>query len=288
MENWIVLKKYFNDNDYKQIGELEKLCIANDKVNLKLELEYKLHTHNDNESGVNDINEFLYYIDNELVGYIGIGSFGGNVGEINGMVHPAWRRRGIFKKLIELTLEECKRRNFSKTLLLSDDKSVSGVEFIKAAGASYSFSEYRMRLKEKKVGAHNQVITLTKARNSHGEEIRRQNSTFFGGVDAGLILPEKDEENGYTTYIVELDCTAIGKIKVERENKSAFISGFGIVPEYRSKGFGKAALQRTIEMLWNEGILDISLDVASENSKALNLYKSCGFVEESTMNYYEI
>lgn len=31
MENCIVLKKYFNDNDYKQIGELEKVCIADDK-----------------------------------------------------------------------------------------------------------------------------------------------------------------------------------------------------------------------------------------------------------------
>jgi ribosomal protein S18 acetylase RimI-like enzyme len=143
-------------------------------------------------------------------------------------------------------------------------------------------------LKDKKVSEDNQLITLTKARNSHGEEIRRQNSIYFGDVDTGLILPEQDEENGYITYIVEFDCAAIGKIKVERDNKSAFISGFGIVPEYRSKGFGKAALQKTIEMLWKEGILDISLDVACENSKALNLYKSCGFVEESIMNYYEV
>ena len=40
-----------------------------------------------------------------LVAYLGISCFGGNIGEINGMTHPDWRRKGIFKKLFEIAMD---------------------------------------------------------------------------------------------------------------------------------------------------------------------------------------
>ncbi|WP_367114841.1 GNAT family N-acetyltransferase [Clostridium sp.] len=53
------------------------------------------------------MNEFLYYIDGVLIAYLGISSFGGNNGEINGMTHPDFRRNGLFTKLFQLAIEEC-------------------------------------------------------------------------------------------------------------------------------------------------------------------------------------
>ena len=88
--------------------------------------------------------------------------------------------------------------------------------------------------------------------------------------------------------MVMLQEKIIGKIKVSREQKSAFISGFGIVPEFRGKGYGKQALKQAINMLNKEEIYDVALDVSAENNNALNLYKSCGFEGQSTMNYYEV
>ncbi len=288
LDQQVVLKKYINEEDYAQIKELEQCSLKYDKVNLKLELEYKLQVQKDYDKSFNDINEYFYYINNELVGYLGIASFGRSIGEINGVVHSDWRRRGIFTKLCNLAIEECKKRSFDKILLLCDEKSTPAVEFIKAVGANYAFSECRMRLNGKAVNESNQNISLRKAVKADGEEMQRQNTVFFGDAGSEPVFIEDEESNRPITYMIELQGKAIGKIRAEREQASAFISGFGIMPEYRGKGYGRQALNAALSMLNKEGIYDIALDVAVENKRALKLYKSCGFEEQSTMNYYEV
>jgi ribosomal protein S18 acetylase RimI-like enzyme len=286
---YIVLKKYVDEKDYAEIYELEKLCKEQDKVNLKFELDYKLLRTRDYEKSLHDINEFLYYINGELAGYLGIASFGSNLGELNGAVHPSWRRKGIFTKLCKLAIEESRIRGFNKILLLCDDKSVTAKEFIKSTGAVYSFSECGMKLNSRKAAyEYDNEIVLRKAVNADMEEIQRQNRVFFGSEGSEPVMPEDEEKNNAITYMVELKGKIIGKIKVSREQSSAFISGFGIIPEYRGKNYGKQALREVLNMLNKAGIYDVALDVAVENSKALGLYKSCGFEEQSAMNYYEV
>lgn len=87
--------------------------------------------------------------------------------------------------------------------------------------------------------------------------------------------------------MVELDGTTIGKIAVEFDTASAFICGFGILPNFRGKGYGKAALKEALRMANQKDIHEIELDVESKNGTALNLYKACGFKEQSVMNYYK-
>jgi predicted acetyltransferase len=289
LNQYIILKKYINEKDYAEIYKLEELCTTYDKVNLKLELDYRLLVHKDYQKSINDINEYLYYINGDLVGYIGISSFGGNIGEINGMVRPEWRRKGIFTKLCELAIEESRRRHFAKILVLCDGKSDTAIEFIKSTGAVYDFSEYGMKRSESEiVDLANVVVTLKKVTNADVEEINRQNAVFFGDAGSEPVSPEEEEKNNKTTYMVRLEDKIIGKIKVKREQASAFISGFGILPDFRSKGYGKQALMQVLSMLNKEGIYEITLDVVAGNNNALNLYKSCGFKEQSIMNYYEV
>ncbi|MFC4304303.1 GNAT family N-acetyltransferase [Cohnella boryungensis] len=60
------------------------------------------------------------------------------------------------------------------------------------------------------------------------------------------------------------------------------------MPEYRGKGYGRATLLKAIDKLKEANAGDIMLQVAVENANALRLYQSCGFVETSTMDYYEL
>lgn len=287
----ICLKEYISEKDYREINALQELCSEKDKTNLKLELDYRLNVSKDSEIGFKKINEFLYYVDNVLVSYIAISSFGGNVGEINGMTHPDWRRKGIFKKLFELAINECRNRNFKKILLLSDGKSNSGVEFIKSVGGEYSTSEYRMKCTNKVSSENISPINLRQSDNTDRKEIARQNSIFFNGADETQEIesfPEEEEAmpNEFT-YMIEVNGETIGKIRVEYNDTSAFIAGFGILPTFRGKGYGKAALKKTLSLINNKNIFEIELDVECKNDTALNLYTSCGFEQQSVMNYYE-
>lgn len=287
LDQYICLKRNIDDKDSKIINELQDVCINHDKVNLKLELNYKLTVRKEQSNPVKAVNEFLFYEGDMLIGYLGIANFGGSAAEINGMVHPEWRRKGIFTRLYGLAADECRRRGFEKILLLCDDKSESAKEFIKSTGAKYSFSEYKMKLSKRNDVVESKNLNLRKAKNSDGEIIGKMNSVFFGDPNITIEYPEEEEKYNRITYIIELQGVAIGKIRVESDEQLSYIYGFGILPEYRSKGYGREALAATLNIISRTNINDVYLDVAAGNSRALNLYKSCGFVEESVMNYYE-
>lgn len=285
-EEIICLKKYINEEDYKSLNELKNICSV-ENINIKLELEYKLNIKKNYGKPLECINEFFYYADDELVGYLGICCFGGNAAELTGMVHPKCRRLNIFKKLYNLALEECKRRNMSKILLVCDHKSSTGIGFIKSVEADYSFSEYGMRIYNNKPNEEIKSINLRKALNTDGKEIAKQNSIYFSSNQEQEIFPEEEEKHNSITYMVELQGNIIGKIRIDVEDNRGFICGFGILPDYRGKGYGREALKAALSMYQRQNIYNVGLDVACENSNALNLYKSCGFVEESIMDYYK-
>lgn len=300
-----MLKENIDQEDYDLINMLQLQCISADQTTLKLELDYKLGALEENGLGIKDINEFMYFDGQQLIGYIGIGSFGGEQApiEVNGMVHPEYRRQGVFKMLNALVMSEWKRRNSENMLLLSDRRSVAGQKFIQGTGAKYKHTEYEMYLKKDASKPPEEQlcsIIFRKATNADAPEIARQNAIYFsdifgnstnshdGNESKGIILPEEEEQRGMTIFLVEQDQQVIGKVHLQLISSIGGIYGLGVLPEHRGKGLGRAILMQAIEKLKETGANEVMLQVEAENANALNLYKSCGFEETSTMDYYEI
>lgn len=292
----ITMKQYIGEKEYKEINQLQKIVILKDKVNLKLELDFKLEMSKNSEASKKRINEFLYYVDDVLVAYLGISCFGGNVAELNGMTHPEWRRKGVFKKLLDLAIDQCSKSDFKKILLLTDDKSKSGSEFIKSVGGEYDFSEYGMELLNGYSLEKLFAINLRKAEASDQKELSRQDLIYFSDKEENENFTvsneeeteqiEEDEFRMKNSYMAELNNEVIGKIHIEYSDDLAFIFGFGVLPEFRGKGYGRAVLKAALKLISEINIKQVELDVAAKNSRALNLYKSCGFDEKSVMNYF--
>ncbi len=293
---WIKLKENINKEDYEVINKLQQECI--DKVALKLELDYKLASSNESSKITNNTNEFMYFDGEKLIGYIGIGSFGGfnTPIEVNGMVHPDYRKQGVFKKLSELVIDEWKRRNSNNMFLLSDRTSKEGQEFIKNLDATYNHTEYEMYFRqegssETSKGLSN--LTFRKANNEDAYELAKQDAIYFGedvpeeNDKEKMILPEEEEKKGIRTYLAEKDNEIIGKVRLELTDKGG-IYGLGVLPKHRRKGYAREMLKFAVNTLLEDGAKEVMLQVDSENPNALNLYKSCGFVETSVMDYYEM
>ncbi|MDF2935800.1 MAG: acetyltransferase [Paenibacillaceae bacterium] len=283
----IVIKQYITGTQFAEINRLEAICRSQDSTNLKLETEYRLNRPKSGTPGITELNEFLYYADGELVSYLGIASFGGNAAELNGMTHPDFRRKGIFTRLYGLALEECRKRSFDKILLLSDGKSASGQAFIRSVSGAYDFSEYRMRLEHVGPAEPSELVVLRKANNGDVPELERLEAVIFGDVGEDKVLPEEEELRNEFIYMVERDRAVIGRIKITYSDSPAFISGFGIVPEARGQGFGKAALREALHLIRERNIPQAELDVECKNGNALHIYTSCGFREMSVMDYYQ-
>src|SRR5437660_12064453 len=66
----------------------------------------------------NEANDFLYYEDDYLVGYLYVEGWGSRDREIAGMVHPDYRRRGIFSSLLAAAKEECYQRDVRKLIIV--------------------------------------------------------------------------------------------------------------------------------------------------------------------------
>lgn len=279
-------------------------CSNENQITLKLEHDYKLSDaiNRADKAGIRDINEFMYFTDEQLVGYIGICDFGGASAplEITGMVHPNYRQQGIFSILFELAIAECRRRNAGSILALCDRKSVPGQKFLERVGAVYKVSEFEMYLHDESFEMNEELlrgINFRKATNADAFEIARQNAIYFGdhpkeedenAPHKGILLPEDEERRGMTIYLAEKDDQIIGKVHLQLINSLGGIYGLGVLPENRGKGFGRAILLKSIEKLKDAKAAKIMLQVAAENATALSLYKSCGFQETSVMDYFEL
>ena len=290
----ISMKLELNEEDYEDIKNLEAVCYEKQKTNLKLELDFKMQQRK-NSIKNKIISEFLYYENGILAGYLGLCNFGGATVEVSGMVHPKFRRKGIFKKLYLIAKEEWQRTSASEVLVLCDHTSTLGLDFINSIGAEYAYAEYKMCLNKKVLEVtHDYAIKLRLATSEDAAEIERQTSIYFGAS----VEEDDDKEdiekssiqldNSFINYLAELKGEIIGKIHISITDNEGFIYGFGVLPDFRGKGYGREILSSTLNILKEKDVDNIFLEVATQNNNALGLYESCGFEEISVMDYYVI
>ena len=310
MRPWIKLLGSLDQLVYDEISKLAQICTTQDGTSLKLELDYKLSAASGQglTGAVKEINEFLYYDGEQLIGYIGIGSFGGagSPPEVMGMVHPSYRRQGIFTMLNSLALAELTRRGCHSALLLCDAASEAGRRLVQSIGAVKHHTEFEMYLKGNSSSDKGWIETglvLKKASNSDAYEVARQNAIYFGDEFSahagetqsaedesqnGLLLPEEEEKRGMTIYLACIDDQIIGKVHLQLINGLGGIYGLGVLPEHRGKGLGRALLLAGVEKLKGSCAKEVMLQVVTENANALHLYQSSGFEITSAMEYFSV
>jgi ribosomal protein S18 acetylase RimI-like enzyme len=269
--------------ELSDIEALANLCNKNDKSDLKLNWNILRSRRRD------QVNDFLYYENGLLVGYLALFSFNPREGEISGMVHPGYRRRGIFTQLFQAAEDECRRRGIPQLLLIVGHSYRAGQAFAKARDIHYHHSEYKMFLKDPKASA--KFTNYLQFRPARSEDLAVMTHITAVSFD----LPE-DEINWYSEksledparrfYIGLLDDVYVGKIEVSLTEQEASIYGFGILPAYRGRGYGREMLARTVQEILATGQSRIVLEVATENKRALSLYQSCGFREMASYDYY--
>ncbi len=107
-------------------------------------------------------------------------------------------------------------------------------------------------------------------------------------------LSDKQMDNKYTeycyssTFIALLNNKIIGKIGIYMDGNLGYIYGFCISPEFRRNGYGREVLSSSLANFLFMQVKTVILEVAIENEKAIQFYKSCGFKELTVYDYYEL
>ena len=116
------------------------------------------------------------------------------------------------------------------------------------------------------------------------KEIEEKFSSVFLTSDISRAL----ENNPYTKfYLYIIDNKVIGFIQIDLIYDRMEIINFNVLDEYQDKHIGSKLLEYVIDLSIKNNLLNITLEVRSDNEKAIHLYKKYGFKNVSIRkNYY--
>jgi len=262
-----------------EIKTLQKICEQEGGFQLKLNFEML-----ENRVG-NKKEDFFHYEEGRLVGFLGCYAFGNKV-ELCGMVHPDYRRKGIFSKLLEMGLGEANQR-YSKILLNAPTESQSAKQFLKNIPCTFEVAEYQMKWQETELTEDSTVTLRPSISNEDMEtEIQLEVLSFGFEENGAREFNQLIRENSSDHHlIIESNGRVAGKMRVSESKGEAWIYGFAVYPELQRKGIGRKALTKVVLMEHQKG-LPIFLEVEAKNAHALRLYESCGFRSYHSQDYY--
>ena len=116
----LVAKTTLSAGEIASIKELATLCESFDHLSMRIDWLML-----SKRSGA-VTKDFLYYHENQLVGFLALDDGGSAGDELVGMVHPDFRRRGIFSALLTAARTVCREKlGFSHLYLICERRSRS-------------------------------------------------------------------------------------------------------------------------------------------------------------------
>jgi ribosomal protein S18 acetylase RimI-like enzyme len=270
----------------EQARALRDLCNSADGLDLKLGISAGF------EAQSAEPNAFLCTLDGALVGFCTLVGGDDSQLELCGMVHPEYRRRGIGRALLHAALDSARRRPAAmRVLLICEDASVSGRAFVAAAGGKHDFSENRMETTSTPP-AHGSAsqLDVREARVDEAHDLAHVIGGSFGQSDdhmaEDIVRDMTAEDERY--FLARLGNEPVGAFKIFIDRPKAYIYAFGVLPEYRRRGYGREILENILPRLFAEGWKAVGLEVDADNAPAQALYLAVGFHNVTVYGYYAL
>ncbi|TGE36219.1 GNAT family N-acetyltransferase [Desulfosporosinus fructosivorans] len=232
---------------------------------------------------------FLMYDGDQLISMLTMFVPTAHEAEITALTLPTQRRKGYFKELLSKAVEELIKYEITEVLFVVESHAISGKQVSTHLGAQYDFTEYSLRLDPRK------YVPLAKNRL---EGFKPSEKDLKKMIDTSMRIFEDSYEDtqGIIVNILQskmrdqylglLNDEIIGMGSSSHDGDEASIFGFGIIPEFRGKGYGYELLHMIVEQLRQSGIREIVIEVDSNNKQAFNLYQKFGFQIETAFEYY--
>jgi ribosomal protein S18 acetylase RimI-like enzyme len=267
-------------DDLAAIADLERRVTHHDGGRLKLEWTTL------RERPGHQVDDLLWTDGDRLVGFLGIYAFGGPDLEFAGMVDPAARRRGIATSLLHEAQEIVRTRGRSRALLVTPRTTSAGAAFARAHGAELDHSEHFLALNGTPQPDTFASVTLRPAGNDDGDAMSRILSAAFEFAhdDVGPVTQSPSRQ----TLIAERDGTAVGTVRLALDDGVGGIYGLAVDPPVQGQGIGREILTQSCRELRAQRAGRVTLEVAVDNERALDLYLSVGFQQEATEDYFAV
>ncbi|GGF92655.1 acetyltransferase [Paenibacillus albidus] len=264
-----------------QIRRLEQLCKDYDESSLRVGVE------SIKEQGGDEA--FLCSLDDQLIGFLSWYTSDGTEANINAMVHPAYRRQGIFRNLLNNAVVEMNIKGITTCRIRVPSNSKPGMDYLNHIGASFSSSQFTMYfVLPPSHEATNSGLVLRPVEAHDFDFMVKCSSQAFGDSEVWTRNYFKNtNEPERHTYIAMDGLSPIGMIRVNHlQDDTAVIHDFCVIPSCQGRGYGREILVRLVNSLLTRDYSRIRLSVVTKNRRALTLYQSVGFEVTAESNYY--
>ena len=253
-----------------------------------------------------DIPVFFLAFKTELIGYLSVFLPDEATAELNVLIHPDYRRQGIFRELLQRAKTALSAIGTKEFVFVCEPSSTDATAAMQTMNAEKKSSEYQMLLEttshipvsfqsakpatgSSECSQDKVASTVPGGRGKLLEAIPddlpllgRMNALFFETSDEmGELFAEESYHTPGTTvykYVITDEHKKnipIGTVCFCEEETIGNIFGLGILPEYRGQGYGKDLLQALFTLVPNDK--KIILQVSSRNAAAFQLYQKAGF-----------
>jgi len=283
----LFVKHCLTAREMREVEHLALLCNAHEGLRIRLD-----YTMLDLPTLPTD-DLFLFYQRNALLGSLLLDRYHSDMKEVTAMVHPDFRRRGIFHTLLGAASQESRRRGIHRLLFPCETTSLSGRAFLQHIAARQEFAEHRMVLRrfQPRLRTDEHLHVRAACEGDLEELAQVLAADFHGNLEHArqhlLRTFERPHQQFYlATYGPAGSAEPMGILRVEEEPAELGVYGFFVRPQYRGRGHGRQILEETIAAIRDDSQKPLMLEVETQNLNALNLYLSLGFVIERTYEYY--
>jgi mycothiol synthase len=222
-------------------------------------------------------------------------------------IHPAHRRRGHGRRLVEAWLVRKRERGEADLVLHGPDRAPAR-GFIDALGFVRRSSLWLLELASTVAVPRPSFPPEVVVRTYRDADLERflalANASFAdhpsplhfteAGVSHTHALPDFDPAGILLVFPADDDETPIGWAKAEHElregtdERRGFVSFVGVVPRWRGRGLGRELLRWAIAFNRDAGAGVVELSVEAANDRALGLYRATGFTAEVEWPHYAL
>ena len=279
-----------NSTQHKRIRELIDLCCQAEPIHLSLPLPSV-------GEPLSDECFFALYDGGALVSVIHLFYPDHVVGELIGFTHPDHRGKGHFRRLLDLALDHADEIGLEQVYVISDGLSSDANLALTALGLEPEYTEYML---EKSLALAEELQSTHKAEvvadhlTVEETALSPLTTALFSDIfrtdiaQCEAYLKEIASNERIHTYVLMRDDTPIGQTQLTLIDDMAYISGFGILPDYRRNGYGLSFLQQLEQMLKARSVTKLTLQVSDQNKNALSLYRKDGFTTLEALHYHPL